>query len=338
MNRYKVPACYFPATVVFVDDDAEQLKKLSGDLDITKFSPKFFTAPQDALHFLQKQQSQTLIQRCLSDTYEEEEEGHKQIAVAIPAIRKQIYDPARFSEISVLVTDFAMPGLNGLELCKALQDKPCKKLMLTGEGDERMAIEAFNNGIIDKFIKKDAPNFSELINASIVELQQQYFLDLSTTIYDNLKTDSEGFHYPDDPVFSEFFSEICKNNDVTEYYLLDIYSSYLFLDFEGNPSWLAMKNEEGMRGAYDFAYNADEPFPSDMLEDMEKNKKILFLYEKIGFSYDIEECKKYLRPAKKLNGKQVYYYAVIKDPDAFDIQRNKILSYKDYLRKQKANV
>ena len=47
-----------------------------------------------------------------------------------------------------------MPDINGIEFCQNLKDKKVFKIMLTAEADSNIAIKAFNDGLINKFILK----------------------------------------------------------------------------------------------------------------------------------------------------------------------------------------
>lgn len=337
MKRDEIPVCSFPTTVFFIDDDRTYLENLQLRLQVEKFLPKFFHSSKNALEYLQQNfPFETFAERCIHRP-DEMELDHRNIDIDVPAIREEIYNPKRFSQVSVVVVDYSMPNLNGLELCKKLKNKRFKKILLTGEADEKIAVNAFNDGIIDKFIRKDAPHFNELINKTICQLQQQYFQELSTLIIESL-VDPE---FPiltaiNDPVFIEIFNEFCKKNNITEYYLTDTYGSYLLLDGDANPSWIAIKDENGMEGAYQVAKFSDTPFPLQMLQEMKNREKILYLYEAGGLSDKPEECAASLYPAKKLIGENNFYYAFIRDKKAYDIRRGRVISYQEYLEQQNA--
>ncbi|PKK88320.1 MAG: hypothetical protein CVV64_19410 [Candidatus Wallbacteria bacterium HGW-Wallbacteria-1] len=65
----------------------------------------------------------------------------------------------------IIVSDFKLPGMNGLEFCgKALKmasDTPL--VMLTGGGSERLAVEALKMGVYDYIIKDPRQAYLELI-------------------------------------------------------------------------------------------------------------------------------------------------------------------------------
>lgn len=334
MNNSKaIAACYHPTTVFFIDDNRKYLSGLSIGLDDTKFSSKFYYNPMEALQYLQeKYHVDPFITRCLSHP-EESRLDHRNLEIDIGAIRKEVYNPKRFEEISVIVVDYAMPSLNGLDLCLQVKHAPYKKIMLTGEAEEGIAIQAFNDGIIDKFIRKDVENFSEVINSAIEELQKQYFADLSRVIIDSLTKNPEHptTAWLDEPEFLQLFDKINKENEFTEYYLTDAFGSFLLLDYEGNPSWLAVKSEDEMQSALEVAEGSDDPFPNDILTAMKKRERLLYLFPKGGLSDDIEEAKKSLHPATKLKGRRTnFYYSFVNDSNAYHFDSNEIMSFKAY--------
>ncbi len=58
--------------------------------------------------------------------------------------------------ITLIITDQRMPGMTGSELlAKINESKPlCKKILLTGYSDINAAIDAINNGAVDKYFSK----------------------------------------------------------------------------------------------------------------------------------------------------------------------------------------
>lgn len=86
-------------------------------------------------------------------------------------------------EIGVIIIDHNMPGMNGIEVCRKLKLLPVKKILLTGEGSDKLAIDALSEGIIDCFIRKDSLSLPEDINLSLRRLTQEY-LSSQESCYD----------------------------------------------------------------------------------------------------------------------------------------------------------
>jgi len=328
-------SCYFPTTVLLIDDDRKYLNKLKLELDIERAVYQLYSSPQDALQFLTHDyHPDPFSKRCVLHP-EETLSDYRDIAVNVRAIREETFNPHRFEQISVLVVDYAMPGMTGVELCQQLKDNTIKKLMLTGEADEKIATEAFNSGIIDKFIRKDDPQFSTSLNAAIAELQQDYFQALSAIIINSLTQNPQ--HHPfsclDDPVFIQLFNKLHVKHHFSEYYLTDAEGSFMFLNFEGKPSWLIVKEEDSMQGAYETALYADVTPDIDTLKALEQRQLMAYFHSDADVALLPGQWQQagMLHPAKKLSGRQTYYYAYINDPKAYDTQADKVLSYKAYL-------
>lgn len=336
MMKHSIAAWYYPGTVVFIDDDEQYLTHLKLQLDNTQFSSKLFFNPQAALHFLEDYEPGVSSSRYLSQL-EETDFDHRNLDIDIKAISQFVYNPNRFDEIPVVAIDYAMPKQNGLEIARWLTQKhpAIKIILLTGEADDQVAIHAFNEGIIHKFIRKNSKDFVDLLNTSISGLMLEYFSNLSKLVIDSLTKglDQPAVSWLDDAKFVSLFHDVCKKNKIVEYYLTDASGSFLFLNDDAQPSWLACKNEDEMQAAYEIAVGSDVGFPPKLLTSMKDRKKILYLLQG-GLSEDAKEAEHALHPATKLVGKKsTYYYSYINNPTAYDIHLEKILSYRSYLKK-----
>lgn len=335
MDRFYVTACYHPTTFLFIDDDAIYLNKLGLIINPNKISGKLFSNSHEALKYLESYSPNSFTKRCVKRP-EEINFDQRIIDVYIKKIWLEVYNAARFKEISVIVIDYAMPGMNGVDFarqCKKFKNTNFKILMLTGEADEQLAIQSFNDGLIHKFIRKNAPDFEVILNAVINALQEEYFFDLSALLIDSLIKNPEHsmISWLDEPVFFSFFAELIKKHDLREYYLSDAFGSFMFLDFEGNPSWLAVKSEEEMQAAYEVAACADKEISQSILQKMHDKAFVLYLHEDSGLTSESSVLKKSLHPASVLVGnKSNYYYAYITDPTACQIDKSNIFSYKRY--------
>src|SRR5690606_37938478 len=105
-------------------------------------------------------------------------------------IKSALLKPERFDVISVIVVDFSMPTLTGVEFIDQLRErvknKFAKIIMATGEADHGLAVQLFNEKKIDKFFLKNEDGLEEKINAAINEMQKAYFLDLCTTLFSSI--------------------------------------------------------------------------------------------------------------------------------------------------------
>ena len=136
MNQKQITCCYFPTTILFVDDKLSFLKSLMLSLD-KKLAYQLFNNPTQTLDFLHNNYKPgTFTDNWLSTLKNSDENNkttHSLIDIDVFSIHKEIYNPDRFQEIAVVVVDYAMPDMDGLEFCQHLKDSQIKKLMLTGQ-------------------------------------------------------------------------------------------------------------------------------------------------------------------------------------------------------------
>ncbi len=335
MELQSLSACYFPSTVVIVDDSRSYLRSvrlvLNPDMAIYKVCDnpvrvvEFFN---DIYHF------NPFTNRCLIHP-EEESLEHRIIDVDIRKVHDEIYNKERFGQVSVLLVDYAMPGMNGLELCSKIdriRTGPIKKILLTGEADERIAIDAFNSGLIDKFIRKDERHFEDVVQKAIHFLQHRYFQDLSKIVIDSLIGD---YVRPpsclNDPAFISFFMHHIHENKIIEMYLMDSSGAFLLLDVKGKPSWLVVKSEEDMHSLLEFAHA--EKAPAGILEALGSRTQLPYFYAEQGLVVDTSDWERFMHPARLVQGNDMYYCAYITDTEQYALQTDRMQSFKDYSNK-----
>lgn len=331
MKQHGIPTCYFPTTAVFVDDSKDFLMNLSLQFD-DHLAYRLYESPQEALAVLSKEKGyqSRLNGRCFSEYTDAIvcPITNRTINVNFDAIHQEVYNPDRFGEISVLFVDYSMPGMNGLELCKALENSPMKKVLLTGQADEKMAVQAFNEGIIDQFILKNDPDVINIMNNTIRALQQRYFQEISEMTVQALAVDSPTFLK--DPASSSFFKQFCQQHGIVEYYLTESTGSFLLLDLNGKPSILLIKTAEDLQMLRELA--ADNDAPAEVLKQLEQGTHIPYSPKSEGYSI-IENIDwvNDMVPVKQLQAHDTYYYAWIEQPDLSDLNFDKVISYSAYL-------
>lgn len=333
MKPVKVNICFHPTLIRLVDDNETQLKHLM--LHLTgqwKLACQVYSNPQKALNFLTKEyQADPFTNRCLLNK-EDNEFEHVVVDFNIKAIHQEIYNHKRFNEMAVLVVDYAMPGINGMELCWRLKKHNpfLKIIMLTGEAGKDLAVEAFNEGIIDKFIMKSTPDLLQVLAKNIDELQKAYFLKLSEIALGKITGSPEcKLSCLEDPVFAELFQKLCDTHRIVEYYLVDNQGSFLLVDAQGRISWLAMASEELMQTYANLA--EDDKAPASIVAGLKSKKMMPFFFSDKDFDVRPAEWHKYLHPANKLQGKETYYYTYIINSNLYEIAADKIVSYQQFL-------
>lgn len=243
MEHLSIPTCYFPGTTIFIDDNRDFLLNFVLQLD-EWLAFRVFDSPFDALESIQKKyrERDLIVERCYNSYQEIRKPSASDKQSSLPAIQAELYNSRRFCDVSVLVVDYAMPGMNGLEFCRQIANTNIKKILLIGETDEGLAITALNEGLIHRYIHKSDPDVAELITRSISELQWQYFQDISTDLVRLLSFKSPVCLC--DQSFVDFFRKFCHENGVVEFYLMDNSGSFLLLDVDAKVSYLIVKDDD----------------------------------------------------------------------------------------------
>jgi len=334
MKHHGIPTCYFPTTAVFVDDSKDFLMNLSLQFD-DYLAYRLYESPQEALTALvdEKGYQKRLNARCFSEYTEAIvcPISNRTINVDFDEIHREVYNPSRFNEVSVLFVDYSMPGMNGLELCKALENSPMKKVLLTGQADEKMAVQAFNEGIIDNFILKNDPDVINVMNNTIRDLQQRYFQEISEMTVQALAVDSPTFLK--DPLCAKFFKQFCQQHGIVEFYLTESTGSFLLLDIDGTPSVLIIKTTDDMQMLCEIA--TDNHVAPAILKKLEQGTGLPYSPQSQGYSVlENIDWENHMVDALKLEAQDTYYYAWIENPDLSEFDFAKITPYSAYLDSQ----
>ncbi len=240
------PIChlfYYPTQVVLVDDDANFLDSVSLLLDRSINYRLFQSARQALEHVNRAMAFSEVIKRSYSSYKTGPYDSDTLTHVDINALHKEIYNPDRFLMPSVVVIDYSMPEMSGLEYCVSLTNPYVKKILLTGRANTDLAVQAFNEGLIDQFINKNDPQLASKLNRSIANLQQQYFSRTFKILTDPVVASSQS-RFLTNPAFIEFFNILRSTHEIVEYYLIDMpYSGFLLLDARGRVSLVLIMSQ-----------------------------------------------------------------------------------------------
>ncbi len=330
MNFSRVPISFFPTSVLFIDDNPRFLKNISLQLN-EDCAYMLFDDPEKALrHLTALEETRSLFSKYGSVNGDHNGVLNNQYSVniALASIHKEIYNPERFKEVSVVVVDYAMPTMNGIQFCEQLSHRPIKKIMMTAEADHHIAVEAFNNGIIDKFILKSDLHLKQTLNNSIVELQKKFFYGLTESLSHSLE--KEPGYCLEDPKITEVFEQLYQEHQVVEHHLIDAAGSFLLLNASGVPSWFIIKTKLELEMYYDLAL--DSGASESLCEAIRMGQQIpYFPNEDSWHQVTGDDWKKYLYPASEIKGKEIYYYAYLQKLKRDFRLENNIFSYQDYL-------
>lgn len=330
MGSREIPPFYFPTTVAFVDNSRDFLENLSLKLD-TGLAYYLYDSPVDALVELNGVYRQEFLVERFFSLFQYSEEmplSHHVIDLNLDKIVREVHNERRFEQVSVVVVDYDMPEIDGLEFCRNIKNPAMKKVLLTGKADEKVAVQAFNQGIIDRFILKQDENVIPVLRRAIADLQREYFQDLGRMLMDALALGSHSFLR--DPVFSDVFRQLCTKLNIVEFYLSGVPEGMLLLDANGKAYFLIVSTEEGMVSHYEIAY--DQAAPQELLDALSSNKVVPYFWQAgWGWEYSSEcrDWRSYLHPATEVLGREWYYYALVENAPGFQLDH--VRSYNAFL-------
>ncbi len=271
---------FHPTTVCFVDDNQPFLDSLDLELPAWLIAKKF-VHPADALIYLNQPPALSpLVDRCFSkpNLQQSPNQDSSGIHLDLSLIEQEVNQLQRFQRNSVLVVDYAMPSINGLELVEALDDPYLKVAMLTGVADEKIAVAAFNAGLLDRFVPKHGLGAVGNIMQYVAELQQEFFLQNTALLRNVLTLDPPDFL--SSPQVAAYVTDLMQTQSLVEYYLVSEPAGLLLLTATGEMQRLVVCNNAQMDAQVQFA-QANQA-PQDVVDAL-KNR------HKLGYFWDLPE-------------------------------------------------
>jgi len=315
---------YHPTTAIFIEESGSFLENIVLQLD--PFLPvKIFNNPKNALKYLENNKPGNDI---LSEVIETNSDNFSElkkysINYKLSPLYREIYNKKRFDRVSIVIVDYPTQETDGIEFCKKLAYFPIKKIMLAEVTNYDLVIQAFNEGIIDKFIRKDQPNLSTIINESIYELQKTYFQEISNLIFKLLSFEETTCF--NDPAYCSLFNEICLNNEISDYYLIDLSGSFLLIGINGTPTWFLIKSEDELKEYIDCA--KDTKAHENVIKSLERGEKIPYFSNFSDYMCALNgSWERYLHNAFHLKGEKNYFYSIIKELPYFELKKTEIFS------------
>lgn len=323
MTKFTVlPSClYHPLSVIFLDDnqsflDAIKLGMENSDKILT------CTSSKDALSLISLEDESIIskVSSTCSDV-DTDNTNKRVVDIDIGSIRNAVYNESRFKHIGVVVVDYKMPKITGTEFCRQIKDRHIYKVMLTAEAAMDVAIDAFNEGVINKFLLKNCDNLHAHLACVISELEEKYFFDISKPILNSL--DESLSAMLKSKVFIELFNSVFYEANAVEYYLLDTSGSYLFLDGEGNATWLIIRTESDFIAQLEALSGLEAP--ESLVEALDKRQKLLFMLSEDEYEKSVDDWGNNLFEAKKLTNS--IWYSIQKGQIKDAINWHKVKPY-----------
>ncbi|MGQ9426640.1 response regulator [Gilvimarinus sp. F26214L] len=237
MHKPELSLFHHPTTTIFVDDSEEFLYSIA--LGVDRLPYRSFSDPSQALSYVNQ----------FADAYDVPAHARPPSASAsvsnlLAQVERKLNDPHRFAEPSVLVVDYSMPAMNGLDLFSQITNPNVKKVLLTGVADEKVAIDALNTDLIDFYISKRESSLAHRLRNILFHLETRYFQDLFGWSRD-VEVRAVLPHLFD-TAFADFFEDTLETMEAVEHYPLQDTAGFCLINSFGETSDLVVYSEEDL--------------------------------------------------------------------------------------------
>lgn len=311
MSEQSITPYSHPTTVVFVDDNELFLQALDvrmpGDMAYASYHN-----PRRALEQINKELGlRPIPDRCFTKPSRSMHRRDSVIHLDLGLIEQEISNMERFHRISVVIADFAMPAMDGLTLLTSISDPWTKTVLMSGVGDEKLALDAFNDGLIDRYIPKNRLTTLDMVVDYSQELQREYFLDQQRTIQESLSLNPP--ELLEEPAVSRYFTDLSKQYGFVEHYLVNDPPGFVFVSAQGALYRLIVLNDSEVTEQVEYA--ARHHAPPDVLEALSTRSRIGFFYEHVeDYGDDPYPWREYLCVPTRLGNNDIWWAALISNP------------------------
>ncbi len=332
-----LPVYRFPTLTFLIDDSQSFLDSLAFQLG-AQVATKAFVDPQAAIAALREAHREFATRRhdAVQVGYDEESDSmeRRSAFINLDRIYHRVTDRQRFGFPAVIVVDYAMPQMNGVEFCEAIRDLPCRKILLTGQADDKLAVDAFNRKLIDRFVKKNDLHALGQLEAEIVKLQKTLFDEQTRTLSDLLSRHSHAFL--SDPAIEALVGELCSRYRFVEHYLFPNPAGILFFDARGKATLMVIETEASLKAQLEVA--EDQGAPAGLVNGLRELRLIPFFSDTGGMYLDTigDNWLSYCLPPQVCRGKRDYYWALFELPRHY--LRRPVYSYGEFLRDHAADA
>ncbi len=295
-----------PTTTVFIDDDVDFLEELVFALNLEDAPHKVFDHPMQGVDFINQGTYRRYFHNALTQSDHDSDDDN--LTFSTHNLLPFLKDSQRFTQISTLIVDYEMPGMKGVELCEKLNNPHVKKILLTGIADESIAVDAFNRGVIDRYVRKHDPNFVDILENCIADQQYDYFRKLLEIPLQTTRKRSDGTAISE-PSFIDYFHKLLKKYDIQEYCMVDGMGSFLMIAKDKTPYSLITLDDD-LIDAYSF-FQGFENLSEKQKVSVQERKLIPCYYNPFEAPHlDTKDLGDYLKKPTVIEGEEKKFYSV----------------------------
>ncbi len=311
MTDLSITPYFHPTTMVFIDDNDLFLRsfdlRIPGDMAYLLFHD-----PRRALERVNESVALAPIpERSFTRPSKSLLWPDSLIHFDLGMIEQELNNLQRFRRVSVVFVDLAMPAIDGLSLCAGIKDPGIKKVLMTGAGEEQLAVNAFNDGFIDRFVPKNRSTTLDMVVDYAVELQREYFLDQQRAIQESLSLNPPPLL--EDPAVSAHFAALRKEHRFLEHYLVGDPPGFVFLTAQGALHRLIVLSDAEVGEQVEYASRHHAPV--DVIEALASRSRIGYFFERAEhYADEPYPWRDFLFAPIQLTGKQTWWTALISAP------------------------
>ena len=302
MNN-SLPICLYPTRKIVIDDDSIFSDSILLTLNGNNFIS--YNSPKKALNYFLHEYQPTLTKADLISKNSEILDSSTQhtINIDIEKLKKMLTNHSP-TDISVLLIDYHMPEMKGIDLLNEIRHLPIKKVLITGEHDYKIGVDAFNSNLVDAYLRKDDPDLSKKLKLITSELGWKYFTELSSLI-----TDIPSFNYLKNIHLVKAFKEFVRENDITAFCLTHIDGNFLTYNANGEMKHVLIRSKAQLD---DLATIAEEDGGSSQLIEQLKQRKMIPFFDSFEY-WQVPACEwsRFLFPAADIPGDSNLVWAII---------------------------
>ena len=239
------PITRHPGTIVFVDDDANFLNTIRTVVD-PEWSVRTFAMSSE---FIDHITAKIAVTRDM-ETYQRRslERYRSGGSAATEVLRYWNSFPERYSLPQVVVIDYYMPNMTGLEALGKCTGWNGKRILMTGVADEDLVCKAFNERQIDYYISKKNSKLISQISGAISLMKGKSF-DVAPNQWNAWSASLESQHHlylSNDSVESELDGLL---GDKYEHIALGNPFGVLALGHAGGVKWIQLETSSTLESA-----------------------------------------------------------------------------------------
>jgi CheY-like chemotaxis protein len=303
------PIFWFPTKILFCDDQNIFLNSIENSLKKRSDKMMFCTNIDNYIEEINKQDDLFLTFFINKNLYDSDniELGSVQYN---ELQNLQNYDD-KTNYYSIIFVDYDMQVRNGLEILKDIENPYVYKVLLTGVADETIAIQAFKDGLIDDYIRKQDFNSLNEIEKTIEKGKLHFFNRHSEFIKKYLKQNMVKNTPINDTTYQSFLLKNMCNNHIEEFYMIESSGSYFLITDKGKKRILHVCSKEDIR-SYAETYR-DDLEKMNLYENIITGEKIICAYSDNKENLPEKICKdsNFIYDANQILGSNIYYYAFI---------------------------